>query len=437
MGNYLGWPRGEFNKVGNQIQFPEKLQFLFSPSRYKVAHGGRGSSKSWTFARALLVQGSATKLRIGCFREVQKSIRDSVHRLLRDQIEVMGLGSFYDVLDTEIRGKNGTVFLFSGLSNQTTDSLKSFEGIDRAWIEEAQSVSKKSCNILIPTIRKDGSEIWVSFNPELDTDDTFVRFVVNHPPDSVVVEVNYNDNPWFPEILERERVHCQLTNPEDYGQIWDGRCRTSVVGAIYANEVGDAIRSGRICNVPYDPKLKVHAIWDLGWNDSMSIILAQRVRSELRVIDYIEDDHKTLDWYAAELTSKRLNWGYDWLPHDGNTRDFKTGKSTAEILTAFGRRTKIVPNIGVEAGIKAVRMMFPQVYFDKTKSARLIECAKRYRRNINQATNEPGTPMHDEYSHGADTLRYMAVVADQLSNEGERSQKPTPMFVPGDAGLGM
>lgn len=418
-------------------QFPEALEYLFQPARYKVAYGGRGSGKSWGFARALLIQGSIQPLRVLCVREVQKSIRDSVHRLLADQIDELGLREAYQVLDTEIRGANGTIFLFSGLSTQTAESIKSFEGVDKCWAEESQSISKRSWDILIPTIRKENSEIWISFNPELDTDETYQRFVVNPPPNAVVKMVNYHDNPWFPDVLEQERLHCQVTNSEDYAQIWEGRCRSAVVGAIYASEIGESIRAGRICNVPYDPTLKVHGIWDLGWNDSMSIIMAQRCRSEIRIIDYIEDSHKTLDWYAAEVKARRWNWGYQWLPHDGATKDYKTGKSTSEILRAFGLQTKQVPNIGVEPGIKAARMMFAQVYFDKAKTTRLVECTKRYRRSINQQTNEPGAPMHDEFSHGADVFRYLAVVADQLTNEREMPLPNVQQFSPTVRGMGM
>lgn len=402
--------------------FPEKLAFLFQPYRYKVAYGGRGSGKSWSFARALLIIAASKTTRVLCAREIQKSIKDSVHRLLSDQIVALGLSEFYEILETEIRGKNGSLFLFSGLASQTVESIKSFEGVDITWSEEAQNISKKSWDTLIPTIRKENSEIWISFNPSLETDETYDRFVANPPPNSCVSQVNYHDNPWFPEILEQERLHCELTNKEDYAQIWEGKCRAAVSGAIYAYEVGDAVREGRICNVPYDPRLKVHTIWDLGWNDSMSIALVQAVRSEIRVIDYIEDSHKTLDWYAAELNQKRYNWGSDYLPHDGRTKDFKTGKSAEEILKTFGRKVKITPNIGVEVGIKAARMMFPQVYFDKTKTARLMECLKRFRRSINQATNEPGNPVHDEYSHGADVWRYLAINAESLTNNEEYSQ---------------
>lgn len=410
-----------------EAQFPRALSGLFDPHRYKVAHGGRGSAKSWGFARALIVLAAQSKLRILCTREVQKSIKDSVHKLLSDQIAAMGFGGHFQILETEIRCINGSEFLFAGLANHTAESIKSYEGIDIVWVEEAQTVKKKSWDILIPTIRKAGSEIWVTMNPELDTDDTYVRFIASPPPDSLVVQMNWRDNPWFPDVLEKERQHCQLTNREDYDTIWEGKCRLALKGAIYAEEVAQAIKDGRVAVVPYDPRLKVHAIWDLGWNDSMTIIMAQRLRSEIRVIDYIEDDHKTLDWYAAELQQRRYNWGYDWLPHDGNTKDFKTGKSTAEILKSFGRKVKAVPNIPVESGIKAARMVFRQACFDKSKAGRLVECLKRYRRAINEATNEPGSPVHDEYSHGADAWRYLGIVADKLTNEDEQ---PEPIAAP-------
>lgn len=398
-------------------EFPESLRYLFDQSRYKVAYGGRGSGKSWGFARALLITGAEKPLRILCAREVQKSIKQSVHTLLEDQIQALGLGAFYEVTEAEIRGRNGTLFSFTGLASHTVESVKSFEGCDRVWVEEAQTVSKKSWDILIPTIRKPGSEIWVSFNPDLDTDDTYQRFVVNPPPNCITKKVNYSDNPWFPAELETERKHCFKTRPEDYENIWEGNCKAAVEGAIYAEEVRVAQENGQITYLPYDPLLKVQAVWDLGWNDSMSIILCQKVRSELRVIEYIEDNHKTLDYYSAMLKNKNLNWGKLYLPHDGDTRDFKTGKSARELLTKLGWTVSIVPNIGIEQGIKAARMGFRQCLFNKASTERLMDCLKRYRRQINQQTNEPGPPLHDEYSHGADCFRYLMISADSMSND--------------------
>jgi phage terminase large subunit len=177
------------------VHFPEKLQFLFAPKRYKVAHGGRGSGKSYNFAQALILLAAQKPMRVLCTREIQKSIKQSVHLLLSDQIQRLGLGAFFTVLETEIRGMNGSLFMFAGLAQHTVESIKSIEGCDIVWVEEAQTVSKKSWDILIPTIRKDDSEIWVSFNPDLDTDDTYTRFVLNPAPSATVVEMNFGDNP--------------------------------------------------------------------------------------------------------------------------------------------------------------------------------------------------------------------------------------------------
>ena len=425
------------NEVEIPARFPEKLRFLYDPYRYKIAYGGRGSTKSWSFAIALLIKGSEKQLRILCAREVQKSIEQSVHLLLSDQIKSLGIEWFYRITDTEITGINGTQFNFAGLSNITAASLKSYEGVDIVWVEEAQTVTKTSWDTLIPTIRKDDSEIWVSFNPELDTDETYVRFVVNPPPNSHVCFINYNDVPtFFPKVLEEERKHCEIVNKEDYPTIWEGKCRSAVVGAIYAKDVELAVRENRIGNVPYNPLLKVHCIWDLGWNDSMFIILAQKVRSEITIIETIEDSHKTLDWYVAELQTRRYNWGYDFLPHDGFHGDYKS-PSAEQILKNFGRKVKATPNIGVEEGIKAARMAFRQMVFDRNKAARLIECLKRYKRIISR-NGEPGSPLHDQYSHGADAYRYLALVAEQMTNEDESARRiPIKPRQPAVAGMGM
>lgn len=392
--------------------------------RYKVAYGGRGGSKSWGFARAILILGAKSKLRILCTRAVQRSIRDSVHKLLSDQIEALGLGHFYTINNTSIEGANGTEIMFCGLSNQTSESIKSYEGVKITWCEEANSITKHSWNTLIPTIRDPTSEIWVSFNPELDTDDTYRRFVINPPPDSVVAEINHSDNPWFPEVLEKERIHAKATMPKsEYENVWEGKCLPAVSGAIYATEMSEARTSGRVTNIPYDPNLKVHCIFDLGWNDKMSIILAQRHASALYVIEYIEDDHKTLDWYSSLLNERRYNWGRVWLPHDGHQHDYKSGMSAAEIMTNLGWRVDDIPQHAVEMGIRLARRGFPNTYFDKDKSAQLLNCLSRYRRSVPLSTGEPGAPVHDEWSHGADAFRYLHLVAPKMDNEDRWGEK--------------
>jgi phage terminase large subunit len=409
-------------------RFPKKLRFLFEPSRYKVARGGRGSGKSWSIARALLILAAQRPLRVLCAREVQKSIQQSVYQLLKDQIGELGLGAVYDPLASEIRSKNGSLFLFAGLSEMTADSLKSFEGVDICWVEEAQSVTKNSWNILIPTIRKEGSEIWVSYNPQLESDETHQRFTVKPPPDCVNVEVNWRDNPFFPKVLEAERKHAEASmKPEEYGHIWEGKCKPAVEGAIYFDQMSQA--DSRIANIPHDGQLKTHCVWDLGFNDSMAIILAQKVSSEIRVVGYIEGTQRTLADYSAELKALRLdgqpmNWGSAFLPHDGFATRHQSGKSDATVLRGLGWDVRRVPQTDVEAGIKRAREMFPRVYFNKTRAERLIECLKRYRRHVSNATGEPGRPMHDEFSHGADAFRYLAMCSEDLTNDSGDWAKP-------------
>lgn len=411
------------------VSVPEKLGALYEPRRYKVMHGGRGGGKSHTVAQVLLEMGARDPLRILCAREIQKSMRDSVHRLLKDYIVKLGLTSFYEVLDTEIRGLNGTLFLFSGLQSHTVDSIKSFEGVDRVWIEEAHAISKKSLDTLIPTIRKEGSEIWMTLNPDMETDEVYQRFIATPSPDTWVCEVNWRDNPWFPQVLEDERLKAKRSMlAEDYAHIWEGKARRVAAGAIYRHEVEALYLESRARDVPYDPTLPVHTVWDLGWNDAMTIIMTQRGPQDVRIIDYIEDSHRTLDWYVAQLEKRPYRWGTDYLPHDGKTKNFQTGKSTEQLLREMGRRhvrSQERPT-DVEEGIKSARMLFPRCYIDRTKAARLLECVKRYQRRIHSVTNEPMEPLHDEFSHGADCFRYLSLWTHQMAGGADKTDYEPP-----------
>lgn len=410
-------------------RFPRKLEFLFKPARYKVARGGRGSGKSWGFARALLIRCAKQQTRVLCTREIQKSIQQSVHQLLSDQIEAMGLQGVFEILQNEIRGPHGSQIFFSGLSDITATALKSFEGVDIAWCEEAQAISAKSWKTLTPTIRKEGSEIWVTYNPELESDPTHQMFVTNPPPDCVSVLMNYSDNPYFPAVLEAERAHAEATmSEEDYAHTWKGQCKPAVEGAIYFTAMSQTIAAGRIREVPHDAALKTHIVFDLGMADSMTLILVQKLASEIRVIHYIEGNQRILADYSAELRGLRLddqpmNWGKVYLPHDGFHKRHQTGKDDAEILTGLGWSVEKVPMAAVNSGIDRLREVFPRIYFHKPRTERLIECLKRYRWNISQKTGEAVSPLHDEFSHGADAARYLGLVADLMSND-EWASKP-------------
>lgn len=400
-------------------QLPAWSQFLFEPKRYKVAHGGRGSGKSHSFAKALLIQAAQKPLRVLCAREVQKSIKDSVHALLADQIQFLGLGSLYTVLDTEIRGINGSRFFFAGLQQHTVTSIKSIENVDRCWIEEAQAVSEKSWDILLPTIRAPGSEVWLTLNPVLESDPTYQRFIANPSENSTVVAVNFTDNPWFSEELEAERQETLRLNAANYDHIWLGKCKPAVDGAIYFEAMQHVDK--RIGAVPHDASLKTHAVWDLGYNDDMVIILVQHVAGEVRVINHIEGNQRTLADYSADLRGLRLddqpiNWGYHFLPHDGFAVKHQTGKSDAEVMEKMGWNVKRVPSFDVETGISRTREMFPRVWFNKERTMDMIDHLKRYKRHINRQ-GHPGTPVHDDASHTADAFRYVALSLDEMTNE--------------------
>ena len=400
-----------------RLTLPDKLGPLLEPRRYKVLKGGRGSAKSWSVARVLIHMATIRPIRVLCARETQKSIQESVHRLLKDQIGALGVEDLFDVQETKIVGVNGSDFAFAGIRQQGVANLKSFEAVDVCWVEEAQVVTRRSWDVLIPTIRKPGSEIWISFNPELEDDETYSRFVTDPPPEAWVCDVNWSDNPWFPKVLEAERLLMLKRDPVGYRTTWEGQCRPAVEGAIYADEIAAAVQAGRIRNVPYDPMLKVHWIWDLGWNDSTAIIGAQRSGSEIAVCDYISGDHRTLADYAQDIRAKNYNLGTLWLPHDGAAKNLQTGKSPQEVLQGLGFDVQIVPNMDVEQGIHAARLLFPRCYFDKAKAAGLTAALKRYKRQQNQATGAFGAPLHDDNSHAADAYRYLAVVADRLTNE--------------------
>lgn len=209
------------------IKLPAKLVPILEPKRFKILYGGRGGAKSHTIAQVLLAMGLRRRMRILCCREVQKSLAESSMQVLKDYIERLGLSAYYTVLKNEIRGCNGTTFSFTGLKEHTKDSIKSFEGVDIVWVEEAHSVSKASWEVLIPTIRKDDSEIWASFNPDQETDYVYDRFVKNTDPDAWVVKVDWRDNPWFGQVMDAERRKMQALNDDLYQHVWEGKCRSA------------------------------------------------------------------------------------------------------------------------------------------------------------------------------------------------------------------
>lgn len=401
-------------------QFPAKLQCLFEPKRYKVLYGGRGGAKSWGVARALLILGASKPLRILCAREFQNSISESVHALLTDQINSLHLQTFYEIQNTTIRGKNGTEIYFAGLRHNVT-KIKSFEGVDIVWCEEAQTISKSSWDVLIPTIRKESSEIWITFNPSLEADETYQRFVIKPPTDSIVQKINWSDNPWFPRVLRQEKDDLKLKDPDAYLTVWEGHCRQTLDGAIYANEVRTATSEGRFTKVPYDQSKPVHTFWDLGRADKTAIWFAQMIGFEFRLIDYYDNQGHALNHYLKVLQDRPYVYGDCWMPHDADNELLASERTIAQQARAAGYKVRITPKSSIADGINAARTIFTNCWFDSEKCADGLQCLRNYRYEVDPDTQQfSNKPLHDWASHGADAFRYLAVALREPKKKRER-----------------
>ncbi len=287
------------------IQLPAALQFLFKPNRYKIAYGGRGAAKSWGYAIALLVMGTQRKMRILCAREIQNSIKESVHNLLRQLIAEMGLSSFYLIKEASIVGLNGTEFIFSGLL-RNVDSIKSMEGIDVVWVEEARNVSQASWELLIPTIRKDESEIWITFNPLMPDDYTYSRFVLNPPNGAEVHKLNWHDNPWFPPVLRLEMEDLRHRDYQSYRNVWLGECFESPIGALWKYE---DIQRNRYNTIPSDDVIRIvvaidPAVSTAETSADTGIVVAYLMRnSHVLIVEDLTCHAAPLHWAKVAITA--------------------------------------------------------------------------------------------------------------------------------------
>jgi phage terminase large subunit len=331
----------------------------------------------------------------------------------------------YEITQSSIRGKNGTEFFFVGLRNNISN-VKSIEGVSIAWVEEAQTVSATSWNTLIPTIRADNSEIWVSFNPELETDETYQRFVVNPPENSVVTKINWNDNPWFPDTLRLEKDSLKLRDMQAYNTVWEGICRQTVDGAVFARELQQADMEQRITRVGYDPSKPVHAVFDLGWSDATAIWFVQFIGMETRLIRYIEDSQKTITDYLSKMQTYGYIYDTLWLPHDAENKTLAAaGRSIEQIVKAAGFKTRIIPRTPVVDSINAARTLFRNCWFDRENCHDGLQCLRHYRYEVDPETKQfSKNPLHDQYSHGADAFRMLGLMV----NEPKKRAPPRPSY---------
>jgi phage terminase large subunit len=436
-----------------EADFPDLLSFFLEPrellpsgkyamrGRYKVAYGGRGGMKSWACARALVIRGLAGGLRALCTRLTQASTKGSVHQLIKDQISLLGLGpkeeggsGHYKVLENEIRGPNGTLFIFKGL--QDPDALKSAEGVDICWVEEARNVPEGTWKKLTPTVRKPGSEIWVTFNPELEIDATYKRFVLNAPDWAIVRKVTYLDNPWCPSDLRQEASELKISDPDEYMNVWLGFNRVALEGAVYARELRAAMTEGRVMKGPiFSPERPVYTIWDLGRSDLTAIWFVQIINFQYRIVGYYHNNGYVLGHYIQELQRRAMEKGYIygkvWLPHDAEHKLLGQPRTIKQQLEDAGFTVKITPNIKKAEGINAARTIFPLCYFDEQECADGIDALRHYHYDVDDAGNRSKEPVHDWSSNGADAFRYFGVSLKEETPKGKPKMKAPAARRPG------
>lgn len=410
---------------------PSKFKPLYKHQQnnklFYVYHGGRGGGKSWEIADYLLIEGAKQKHRILCCREVQKSIKQSVHKLLSDRIAALGLGAFYEILETEIRGKNGTEFSFAGLLSHTVESVKSFEGATITWIEEAQTVSSFSLSILIPTVvRTSKPMVVMSMNPKLPSDAVYSEYVMTERDDTVVVQINYTDNKECPAELVALAEQMKREDYERYEHIWLGKPKEIADGAIYKSEFEQIKRENRICKVPHDPNLPIYTSWDLGILDSTAIWFFQIYGKEVRVIDYYEANNEPLSHYARILDEKAQSFGYRYekhfAPHDIAARDLSSGVSREQTMATLGYRMTKGARLGVEDRIEATRQMLRNCWFDADKCKYGVKALQNYRREFNDKLEQfKATAVHDWASHGSDAFGEGALNINKMHEQKKPS----------------
>jgi phage terminase large subunit len=409
-----------------KIRTAEVFEPLLYPSRYKGAWGGRGSGKSHFFAEMLVEQClMQSGLRAVCIREVQKTLNESAKRLIEDKIESFGLGEkdgFRILRDQIITPGNG-VILFQGMADHSAESIKSLEKCSVAWVEEAQTLSARSLALLRPTIREEGSELWFSWNPRRKNDPVDAMLRGGELPTGVtVVRANWSDNPWFPSVLEQERLDCLRLTPEQHDHVWEGGYATVLDGAYFAAALAKARLERRIGNVGPDPLLTYRVFADIGGTgakaDTFVFWVVQFVGREIRVLDYYEAQGQPvqahLEWLRErEYTPRRAQI---WLPHDGSSQDRVFDVSYERAFGSAGYNVEVVPNQGKGAAmarIESVRRMLPMCWFNEPKTIPGIDALGWYHERKDEVRAVGLGPEHDWSSHGADAFGLMAICAEQ------------------------
>jgi phage terminase large subunit len=426
------------------IKTAEVFEPLLEPARYKGVHGGRGSGKSHALADNLIEDCAAEPgnsngegLRAVCIREVQKDLAQSSKLLIETKLSAFGLNEadgfkiYRDVIKTPGDG----LIIFKGMNDYTADSIKSLEGFKRSWWEEAQTATMHSLNLLRPTLRAQGSELWFSWNPRRKTDPIDVMLRGEETPTgAVVIKANWRDNPWFTSELEQERLDCLRMQPEQYEHIWEGGYVSVIEGAYYAKHIVEARQQGRIGRVAADPLMTIRLFPDIGGTgaraDAFSLWAAQFIGKEIRVLNYYEAVGQPLSTHIAWLRSQ----GYTsdkaqfWLPHDGATQDRVFDVSFESALRDAGYKVTVVPNQGkgaAKARIESGRRLFPAMWFNESTTQPGIDALGWYHERKDENRNIGLGPEHDWASHGADSFGLMCVAYEEPKKKAEPIKYPS------------
>lgn len=409
-----------------QVALPEKLIPVFSgDALYRGAYGGRGSGKTRSFAKMAAVHGlrcadAGESGVIVCGREFMNSLDDSSLAEVKAAIaEEPWLAANYDVGEKYVRTKDRKIdFAFTGLRHNL-ESIKSKSRIRLLWVDEAEPVSEEAWRTAIPTVREEGAEIWVTWNPKRRKSATHLRFRHDPPADSKIVELNWQDNKRFPSTLDKIRLDDQKKRPDQYEHVWGGDFVTVVDGAYFARHLSEAKNQGRICRVAFDPIMRVRIFCDLGGTgmnaDAFSMWPAQFISREIRTRDYYEAVGQDLATHIQWLHSK----GYTpdradiYLPHDGGTNDRIIDVSFESAFRAAQYSVTVIPNQGKGAArlrIEAAKRTFPMVWFDDITTQGGREALGWYHEKKSDDDREIGLgPEHDWSSHGADAYGLMAI----------------------------
>lgn len=395
---------------------------LLKPARYKGVYGGRGSGKSHFFGELLVETCQAERGTLAvCIREAQRTLAQSSKRLIEGKIASLGLGHGFKLFSDKIETPGDGLIIFRGLLDHTADSIKSLEGFRIAWIDEAQGLSARSLALLRPTIRAKNSELWASWNPRRKSDaiDDFLR--TRQPDGALVVKANWRDNPWFPEVLEEERLLDQKLYPERYDHIWEGDYARAFEGAYFASLLSEARAQGRIGKVSADPLLRLRAFIDIGGAgaaaDAFTIWIVQWVGNEIRVLDYYESVGQVLAFHVNWLRSRGYDNAVLYLPHDGVAANAITGKRYEDHLRDAGFTVEPpVRNQGPGAAtmrIEALRRLGAQLWFNEETTEPGREALGFYHERKDETRNIGLGPEHDWSSHAADALGLMAICYEQ------------------------